>query len=61
MIHISRLVGETLMIGDNIFVTVVAVEGDEVVLEINSSDDSADFSEQACAQEELLACSASAD
>jgi len=38
MIHISRLVGETLMIGDEISVTVLAVEGDEVLLEINSSD-----------------------
>ena len=61
MIHISRLVGETLMIGDNILVTVIAVEGDEVVLEINSSDDVDGDFEQGFAHEELLACSVAAD
>ena len=39
MIVISRLAGEAIVIGDNITVTILEIDGDEVVFEIDSLDE----------------------
>ena len=39
MIVISRLAGEAVVVGDELTITVVRVEGDEVILHIDAPDD----------------------
>lgn len=52
MIHVSCLPGEVLEIGDNVKLTVLEINGDEIVLEIESSDGT----EITCGEEALTCC-----